>query len=641
MKIMHRTKYQPVEISRSDLLAVLNPARYTGGEWGMIKKASVLEKITATGETSTVRFAFCFPDIYEIGMSNLALKILYEVLNSSPDIWCERVFSPWLDMDKLLREKQLPLFSLESSTALKDFDIVGFTLQYEMCYTNVLQMLDLGGIPLLSKDRGDEDPLVIAGGPVVYNIEPMADFFDLVVIGEGEAVILELTALYKQYKERRLKGSGFSKLDFLRAAAQIPGIYVPAFYQAEYHEDGRIKALNIIDSAASPRILKRIQMDLDQSTYPVNPVVPHSKIVHDRAYLELFRGCIHGCRFCQAGFLYRPVREKSAAVLCAQAFALENNTGYDEIGMLSLSTSDYRQLSTLTDQLLEPFASNHTSLSLPSLRVDSFSLDLMQKAAGTRKSGLTFAPEAGTQRLRDVVNKGIQEEDILNSLRLAFEGGWSSVKLYFMLGLPTETDEDVLGIAELARKIERLYFEVAKSGKGKRRKLELTVSTSMFIPKPFTPFQWAPQATPEVLAARQVLLRNHLRSRNIKYIWHDLDTSVWETVIARGDRRLGAVLLEGYRSGLYFDAWDDIFKMEPWAEILQRHGLSIEFYSVRERDEAEIFPWDHIDPGVKKDYLWQEYRLALKEQTTPSCRESCTNCGAAAFGGGVCYESRG
>jgi len=635
-----RKKSTPVCLRRGDLLAVENPARYTGGEWGSIIKEDVLEEIRRTGGTSAIRFAFCFPDIYEIGMSNTALRILYKVLNDCPDVWCERAFSPWKDMDKIMREKGVPLFSLESKTALRDFDILGFTLQYELCYTNVLQMLDLSGIPLLTADRGEDDPIIAAGGPVVYNIEPMADFLDLVMIGEGEEMIVELMAEMKRYKDSRKTDAPMSRTEFLQNAARIQGVYVPSFYDAVYNDDGTIKSVLPNRQGVPEKVRKRVILDMDHVPYPTDTIVSNTKLVHDRAYLELFRGCIRGCRFCQAGFIYRPVREKSEKVLCEQGIAIEKNTGFDEIGMLSLSTSDYTELPALTDGLLAAFDGHHTSISLPSLRVDSFSLELMEKASATRKSGLTFAAEAGTQRLRDVINKGITEEDIMSSLALAFEGGWNSVKLYFMLGLPTETIEDVIGIADLVHKIETLYYDIGRRTAHRMRKLELTVSTSMYIPKPFTPFQWEKQDTKEMLVQKQQILRDRLRSRNIKYIWHDLDTSLWEVVIARGDRRIGPVLLEGYRAGNIFDSWDDFFSLDSWMQILEKHGLSSDFYATRERGETEIFPWDHIDCGVKKEFLWRERQRGWAGKTTPSCREHCEGCGAASFGGGVCYESK-
>ena len=631
-------KQYPVPLSKSDLMQVESPARYVGGEFNAVIKEDMMDEIEETGKTSYVRFAFCFPDIYEIGMSNLALQILYNVLNKSDFVACERAFSPWFDMDKILREKHIPLYSQETKTPLCDFDVLGFSLGYEMCYTNVLQMMDLGNIPLLAKDRTEKDPIMCCGGPVAFNIEPMADFFDVVMMGEGEEMILELCEKIREYKLSRDTVHPMSKEEFLLACDSIEGIYVPSLYDVTYDKETGAH-ITPKKEGIKTTIRKRIISDLDTCEYPVSPVVSNLRVVHDRSYLEVFRGCIRGCRFCQAGFIYRPVREKSTAVLCEQGRLLEKNTGYDEMGLLSLATSDYTHFPELAENLLSTFDGHHTSLSLPSLRLDSFSLDLMEKVSSTRKSGLTFAPEAGTQRLRDVINKNIREEDIFSALRLAFMGGWSTVKLYFMLGLPTETDEDVIGIADLAQRIEKLYYDIGRETGRKMRRLEITVSTSLFIPKLFTPFQWEMQNSKEELIRKQRLLKDHLKSRNIRYAWHDFDSSVWEVVLARGDRRLCPVLLEGYRAGHFFDAWDDHFRFGEWVEILEKHGLKIEDYA-REYSEEETLAWEHVDVGVKKQFLLSERHKAHEETTTPSCREKCSACGATCFGVGECFSEK-
>lgn len=622
---------EPVKLPRHLLRSVAKPARYVGGEWNSVTK----QETTPEGCRLT-RFAFCFPDLYEIGMSNVALHILYHLLNQRTDTWCERAFTPWTDMASGMRRLGLPLYALESRTPLAGFDFVGFTLQYELSFTNVLSMLDLSGIPLLSTDRGVSDPLVIAGGPVVFNCEPVADFFDLVLIGEAEDMIHELLDLYRETCEQGVRPADWDRQAFLKKAAHIEGVYVPSLYQVSYDLDGVVAAVEPIEQGVPPVVRKRIVLDLDAAAWPDKPLVPSTEIIHDRVALELFRGCPRGCRFCQAGMIYRPVRQKSAQTLLNQAKQSEAASGYDELGLLSLSTSDYGSLGDLTDGLLEMMTPRHTSLSLPSLRLDSFSLELMEKASKTRKSGLTFAPEAGSQRLRDVINKNISEEDLLSAMRLAFHGGWNGAKLYFMLGLPSETDEDVLAIADLVDKIESLYRSLPREARP--RKLELVVSTAVFVPKPHTPFQWVGQADPDEVKHRQQLLRDRLRSRSVKYQWHDSQTALLEAVFARGDRRLSRVILEAYRRGCVFDAWDEHFKLDIWLDCLRSAGLDAVFYANRQRRTDEILPWSHIDSGITHDFLLNEYKKSQSGQTTPECRLACQNCGAAAFGGGLCFD---
>ncbi|MBO5021806.1 MAG: TIGR03960 family B12-binding radical SAM protein [Clostridia bacterium] len=605
------------------LLSVQKPGRYSGGEPGsVIKDKSSVD----------VRFAFCFPDTYEIGMSHLGMKILYSQFNSRDDIWCERVFAPWLDFEEVMRKENIPLFALESRDPIKDFDFIGFTLQYEMAYTNVLNMLDLAGIPLKSSDRKDLSPLVVAGGPCACNPEPLADFVDIFFLGEGEEVDLEVIDLYKDYKK-----NGKSKEEFLNAAAKIEGVYVPSLYDISYNADGTIAA--ITNKGDAPKsIRKRIIKDLDKVFYPDNFVVPLIEIVHDRVVEEVFRGCIRGCRFCQAGFIYRPVREKSAETVNRQAKCLCENTGYDEISLSSLSTSDYTEIEPLLEDMLDWTEKSHVSLALPSLRIDNFSEELLEKINHVRKSGLTFAPEAGTQRLRDVKHKNVTEEEIINTCKTAFEGGYTAVKLYFMLGLPTETDEDLKGIAELGQKIVNTFYNLPNKPKGKSVSVSISVST--FVPKPFTPFQFAPQITEDEIRRRQEFLKNSITTRKISLSYHDSKTSFLEGVLARGDRRLGAVLESAVKNGCRFDSWTECFNLDNWLAAFKNCGIDPAFYANRQREYDEITPWEHLDYGVTKEFLVRECRTALSEKTTPNCREKCSACGANCYGEGVCYENR-
>ena len=579
-----------------------------------------------------MRFAFCFPDTYEIGMSHLGMKILYSQFNSREDIWCERVFAPWLDFEEVMRENNIPLFALESRDPIKDFDFIGFTMQYEMSYTNVLNMLDLAGVPLRSCDRTDFTPLVVAGGPCVCNPEPIADFIDIFFLGEGEEVDLEVIDLYKKYKK-----NGGSKADFLREAAKIEGVYVPSLYNAEYNEDGMVKSVTPIGDAPKT-VKKRIIKDMDNAFYPDKFVVPFIEIVHDRAVQEVFRGCIRGCRFCQAGFIYRPVREKSVDTVNRQAKCLCENTGYDEISLSSLSTSDYSGIEPLLNKLLEWTDDRKVSLALPSLRIDNFSDELLDKIKHIRKNGLTFAPEAGTQRLRDVINKNVTEEEILTTCKTAFMGGYTAVKLYFMLGLPTETDEDIKGIADLGQKIVKMYYNMPERPKGKAVSVSISVST--FVPKPFTPFQFEPQITEEEIRRRQEYLKSCITTKKISLSYHDSSTSFLEGAFARGDRRLCAVIESAFKKGCKFDGWTECFKAERWLEAFDDCGLKPESFSNREFSFGEILPWDHLDYGITKDFLIRENKKAKSAETTPNCREKCAACGAACYGEGVCFEKR-
>jgi len=605
------------------LLSVQKPGRYSGGE---------INSVIKDKQKVDVRFAFCFPDTYEIGMSHLGMKILYSQFNSREDIWCERVFAPWTDFEEVMRREKLPLFALESRDPIKDFDFIGFTLQYEMAYTNVLNMLDLAGVPLKSKDRKELSPLVVAGGPCACNPEPLADFVDIFFLGEGEEVDLEVIDLYKEHKKK-----GSSKEEFLKAAAKIEGVYVPSLYDLEYNPDGTIASLSA--KGDTPKsVKKRIIKNLDKVYYPDSFVVPFIEIVHDRVVEEVFRGCIRGCRFCQAGFIYRPVREKSAETVNRQAKCLCENTGYDVISLSSLSTSDYREIEPLLSKMLDWTEKSHVSMALPSLRIDNFSEELLEKINHVRKSGLTFAPEAGTQRLRDVINKNVTEDEIINTCKMAFAGGYTAVKLYFMLGLPTETDEDLKGIADLGQKIVDTYYSMPNKPKGKSVSVSISVST--FVPKPFTPFQFEPQITEEEIRRRQEYLKSCITTRKISLSYHDSSTSFLEGVLARGDRRLGAVIEKAFLSGCRFDSWTECFNLEKWLAAFESCGISPEFYANRKREYSEINPWDHLDYAVTKSFLIKESKLAHSEQTTPNCREKCAGCGANCYGEGVCFENR-
>ncbi|MGI6570453.1 MAG: TIGR03960 family B12-binding radical SAM protein [Caldicoprobacterales bacterium] len=600
---------------------VSKPARYMGNEYNMVEK---------NPEDVSIRFAFAFPDIYEVGMSHMGMKILYHLLNERADTYCERVFAPWVDMEQKMRQTGIPLFTLETKSPVSDFDLLGFTLQYEMSYTNILNMLDLAGIPLLAEERKEGHPFVIAGGPCAYNAEPLADFLDIIALGEGEELIEELLDLYGDWKQ-----SGESRTAFLERAARIPGIYVPSFYDVSYLEDGRISSVSPNRDGVQPRVSKRIAADMDKTWFPERIIVPFMDIVHDRIMLELFRGCTRGCRFCQAGMIYRPVRERSPERLLELAEKLVQSTGYEEMSLSSLSSSDYSQLELLVRQMMDRFAKKRVSLSLPSLRLDSFEKEYIQEMQKVRKTGLTFAPEAGTQRLRDVINKGVNEEDLINTMTAAFESGYSTVKLYFMIGLPTETEADLRGIADLARKVTDCYSRLQQAGQRKKR-LKVTISTSSFVPKPFTPFQWEPQDTMEQLREKQQFLKQALRIRNVEYNWHDPEVSFLEAVFARGDRRLGRVLLSAWKKGAKFDGWSEHFNMAAWMEAFEDNKLSPDFYAHRRREKDELLPWDHIDAGVTKSFLWMELQKALRGETTPDCRLDCAGCGIRRLGRGLC-----
>ncbi len=618
-----------LQLSEEILMQVEKPARYIGNEVNAVMK---------NPDEVKVRFAMCFPDVYEIGMSHLGIQILYDLLNSFEDVWCERVYSPWVDLDRIMREKHIPLFALESQDPIKNFDFLGITIQFEMCYTNILQVLDLSGIPLLAKDRTGEDPIVIGGGPCTYNPEPIADFFDIFYIGEGETRYRELIDLYKECKKK-----GISRQDFLRKAACIPGMYVPSLYEVTYHEDGTIAERKKLVPEIPDVIHKELVCDVSKTCYPEKPVVPFIKVTQDRVVLEIQRGCIRGCRFCQAGQLYRPVRERSLAYLEDKAIKLLKNTGHEEISLSSLSSSDYTRLPELLDFLIDECERRKVNISLPSLRIDAFSLDVMNKVQDVKKSSLTFAPEAGSQRLRNVINKGLTEEVILHGAHLAFEGGWTRVKLYFMLGLPFETEDDIRGIAELCNKIAAEFYETVPKEKRNGR-VQIVASTSFFIPKPFTPFQWAPQCTKEQFLEKAYLTRtsiiSQLNQKSIKYNWHEADVSVLESVFARGDRKLNKAILRAYERGCMYDAWSEYYKHDVWLSVFEECGIDPDFYTTRPREDDEVFPWDFLDCGVTKEFLLREWHRAQEETVTLNCKQQCNGCGAAKYHTGICMEPR-
>lgn len=613
-------------LSDEILLKIDKPARYLGNEINAVMKDK--NKVD-------IRFAMCFPDVYEIGMSHLGIQILYDMFNQREDVWCERVYSPWTDLDKIMREQHIPLFALESQDPIREFDFLGITLQYEMAYTNVLQILDLSQIPLYAKERTWDDPIVIGGGPCATNPEPLADFFDLFYIGEGETSYFALLDAYKASR-----AAGESRVQFLERAAEIPGIYVPSFYDVIYHEDGTLASMEPNNPHAPAKVQKQVVTDLTHSFYPKKPLVPFIKVTQDRVVLEIQRGCIRGCRFCQAGMLYRPIRERSLEMLEEAATEMLKNTGHEEISLSSLSSSDFSRLPELVNFLIDTFGNKGVNISLPSLRIDAFSLDVMSKVQDIKKSSLTFAPEAGSQRMRNVINKGLTEEDILRGSGEAFAGGWNKVKLYFMLGLPTEEDEDIKGIAYLAEKIAEHYYEIPKDQRN--GKCQITVSTSFFVPKPFTPFQWAPMNTHEEFLGKAYTvnhtIKDQLNKKSIKYNWHEADVTLLEGLLARGDRRVGRTILKAYENGALYDAWSETFHYDIWLKAMEETGISYDFYNFRTRTFDEILPWDFIHIGVTRKFLEREWERAKQGIVTPNCRQGCSGCGGRSYGGGVCYE---